>query len=86
MHRPPSETLNGSAHAKSADVIIPSDPDEARRVQAEIEEHLKSNSYSERDIFGIKLALEEAFTGSNTLEPDMRKPLFIVHDTGDGFV
>jgi len=64
VHRPPSETLNGCAHAKSTDVTIPSDPDEARRVQAEIEADLKTNSYSERDIFGIKLALEEALVNA----------------------
>jgi serine/threonine-protein kinase RsbW len=64
VHRPPSESLNGCARAKPTDVIIPSDPVEARRVQAEIEEHLKSNAYSERDIFGIKLALEEALVNA----------------------
>jgi serine/threonine-protein kinase RsbW len=43
------------AHAQ-----IPSDPIEARRVQEEIEALLKAHGYSEHDIFGIRLALEEA--------------------------
>jgi serine/threonine-protein kinase RsbW len=43
-----------------ADVAIPSDTAEARRVQDEIEHALKIHHYGERDIFGIKLALEEA--------------------------
>jgi serine/threonine-protein kinase RsbW len=43
-----------------ADLLIPSDAAEARRVQDDIEHALKNHHYSERDIFGIKLALEEA--------------------------
>jgi serine/threonine-protein kinase RsbW len=43
-----------------ADWLIPSDAAEARRVQEEIEHALKYHQFSERDIFGIKLALEEA--------------------------
>jgi serine/threonine-protein kinase RsbW len=43
-----------------ADLLIASDAAEARRVQDEIEHALKNQQYSERDIFGIKLALEEA--------------------------
>jgi serine/threonine-protein kinase RsbW len=44
----------------SADVTIPSDPVEARRVQEEIERQLRQNRFCDHDIFGIKLALEEA--------------------------
>jgi len=47
-----------------ADVVIPSDPAEARRVQDEIERLLHGCHYSERDIFGIKLALEEALVNA----------------------
>ena len=39
---------------------IPSDPAEALRVQGAIEQALAAIQYSEHDIFGIKLALEEA--------------------------
>lgn len=47
-----------------ADVVIPSDPAEARRVQEEIERLLKACDYSERDIFSIRLALEEALVNA----------------------
>jgi serine/threonine-protein kinase RsbW len=43
---------------------IASDPAESRRVQDEIEEALRRNQFSERDIFGIKLALEEALVNA----------------------
>ena len=42
------------------EVVIASDTAEARRVQEEIEQLLKRHQYGERDIFGIRLALEEA--------------------------
>jgi len=45
-------------------VIIQSDSTESRRVQDEIEQHLRAHQYSERDIFSIKLALEEALVNA----------------------
>ncbi len=39
---------------------IPSDPGEARQIHEEIEQALKALRYSEHDIFGIRLAVEEA--------------------------
>jgi serine/threonine-protein kinase RsbW len=45
-------------------VVIPSDAAEARRVQDEIEESLRANHYSPHEIFGIKLALEEALVNA----------------------
>lgn len=42
------------------DVTIPSDPAEARRVQDEIEQLLHARNAHDRDVFGIRLALEEA--------------------------
>jgi serine/threonine-protein kinase RsbW len=47
-----------------SDVIIPSDPGEARRVREEIEHALQAHRYSEQEIFGIKLALEEAMVNA----------------------
>jgi serine/threonine-protein kinase RsbW len=41
-------------------MVIPSDPAEARRVQDHIERALKAHHYDDRDIFSIRLALEEA--------------------------
>jgi serine/threonine-protein kinase RsbW len=48
----------------SFEVVIPSDPLEARRVQDLIEAQLKSLDYEDREIFGIKLALEEALVNA----------------------
>jgi serine/threonine-protein kinase RsbW len=46
------------------EVVIPSDPSEARRVQEDIERALKSHQFEEREIFSIKLALEEALVNA----------------------
>jgi serine/threonine-protein kinase RsbW len=46
------------------DVVIPSDPAEARRVQEDIERLLRANHASEKEIFGIRLALEEALVNA----------------------
>ena len=48
----------------SRDVTIASDAAEARRIQDEIELHLKACQYSEREIFSVKLALEEALVNA----------------------
>jgi serine/threonine-protein kinase RsbW len=61
-------------HPIAAEIIIPSDLAEARRVQDEIEEALQSARYGDRDIFSIKLALEEALVNAikhgNQLDAD----------------
>jgi serine/threonine-protein kinase RsbW len=48
----------------SLTVVIPSDPAEARRVQDDIERALKANDFEDREIFSIKLALEEALVNA----------------------
>ena len=45
-------------------VRISSDPAEARRIQQDIEQALKALDYSEPDIFGIRLAIEEALVNA----------------------
>ncbi len=45
-------------------LVIASDSKEARRVQDEIEVALKANHFTEKEIFGIRLALEEALTNA----------------------
>jgi len=42
------------------DVTIPSDAGEARKVQEEIETHLQTLQVTEKEIFSVRLALEEA--------------------------
>src|SRR5262249_30185272 len=44
--------------------VIPSDPNEARRIQDEIEGALVAHRFEEREIFSIKLALEEALVNA----------------------
>jgi len=48
----------------SVEVVIPSDPAYARSVQEQIEQLLKQRHANERDIFCIKLALEEALVNA----------------------
>jgi len=48
----------------SFEFLIPSDLNEARMVQEAIENQLKHNQYEDREIFGIKLALEEAIVNA----------------------
>jgi len=60
----------------AAELTIPSDLSEARRVQDEIEEALTAGRYTDRDIFSIKLAIEEALVNAikhgNQMDPDKR--------------
>lgn len=59
-------------HTRAA-FAIPSDLAEARRLQDEIEDALQANRYGERDIFSIRLALEEVLVNAmkhgNQLDP-----------------
>jgi len=48
----------------SFQVAIPSDPGEARTVQDMIERQLRRNQFDDKDIFSIKLALEEALVNA----------------------
>ena len=48
----------------AADVVIPSDPAAARRVQDHIEQLLRSRHTSDHDVFSIRLALEEALVNA----------------------
>lgn len=64
--------------------VIPSDPGEARRVQEDIERALQTHSFDDRDIFSIKLALEEALVNAmkHGNQYDRSKRVFIeVHIT-----
>ena len=49
---------------RGADVVIPSDPAEARRVQDQIEQLLQESNAHNHDVFSIKLALEEALVNA----------------------
>jgi len=47
-----------------SELHICSDPSEAQRVQQEIEQALKERDYTDKEIFSIKLALEEALVNA----------------------
>jgi serine/threonine-protein kinase RsbW len=49
---------------QSTNLVICSDPAEARRVQDQVEQHLKSLQYHDHDIFCVRLALEEALVNA----------------------
>lgn len=60
-------TMSAERHAsasESVDFLIPSDPAEARRIQESIETILRSHQYTDHEIFGIRLALEEALVNA----------------------
>jgi serine/threonine-protein kinase RsbW len=65
--------MNTSQTDGSELIVIPSDLKEARRVQRLIEKQLKSTAFDAREIFGIRLALEEALVNAikhgNRLDP-----------------
>ena len=45
-------------------VVIPSDTDEARRIQDQVEQSLQATACHDHDLFSIKLALEEALVNA----------------------
>jgi len=57
---PPSN----STRTPFTDVTIPSDPNEARRLQDDIEGQLQALNAADPDIFAIRLALEEALVNA----------------------
>jgi serine/threonine-protein kinase RsbW len=59
-----TDSMSNAGQSYPADIMIPSDPAEARRIQEQIEQALKAHHFSEHDIFGIKLALEEAMVNA----------------------
>lgn len=81
------------------DVVIRCDPDAARRVQEEIELLLKTHQYSDHEVFGIKLAVEEALVNAmkhgNQMDPckqvrvayrvDAQRFDILISDQGCGF-
>jgi serine/threonine-protein kinase RsbW len=57
---PPSDRGTGPF----TDLVIPSDPCEARRFQDEIEKLLQARRTADHDVFSIRLALEEALVNA----------------------
>jgi serine/threonine-protein kinase RsbW len=63
-------------------VVISSDPAEARRVQDHIERALKAHQFDDRDVFSIRLALEEALVNAikHGNQMDRAKKVHIAYD------
>jgi len=79
--------------------VIPSDTSAGQLVQERIIQHLEELRYDERDLFGIRLAIEEALVNAikhgNQMDPtktvriicriDARKVRIEIEDQGEGF-
>ena len=88
-----------TAKSPAVNVVIPSDPAEARQLQDRIEQLLQERKAHEKDVFGIRLALEEALVNAikhgNQMDPE--KKVFVrfaiddnhfeivIRDEGPGF-
>ncbi len=48
----------------AVEYVIPSDPEEAHRIRDLIEKQLRTNHFEDKEIFGIKLALDEALVNA----------------------
>jgi len=53
-------SMSRQADSYPAETTILSDPAEARPIQDDIEQALRAHQYSEREVFSIRLAVEEA--------------------------
>jgi len=81
------------------DVVIPSDTNESRRFQEEVEKELRALQVSDQEIFSVRLALEEALVNAikHGNQMDRSKNVFIsyrflsdrfeiqIRDEGTGF-
>lgn len=56
--------MSEPAEPYPAEVVISSDPLEARAVQEEIERELRRHHYTDREVFSIRLAVEEAIVNA----------------------
>jgi serine/threonine-protein kinase RsbW len=81
------------------EVVIPSDTAAGQPVQDRIVQHLEALSYDDRDVFGVRLAIEEALVNAikhgNRMDPNKTVRVFCrvchkkirieVEDQGEGF-
>jgi len=80
--------MRDTGHEYTSEIVIPSDPAEARGVQEDIERRLRALDFDDRDIFSIKLALEEALVNAikHGNQLDRTKKVHITYDiTADRF-
>jgi serine/threonine-protein kinase RsbW len=62
--RPPDAAAPGCPVEFPSELVLPSDTDQVHAVQQAIIDELKARAFSEREIFSIKLALEEALVNA----------------------
>lgn len=81
------------------DVTIPSDTAKGREVQEQIVGSIEQRGYAPRDVFGVRLALEEALVNAikhgNRMDPDKNVRIVwevsdehiqvVIRDEGEGF-
>src|SRR5262245_307326 len=74
-------SMRDVGHMGPREHVIPSDPSEARKVQDEIERALAAHGFDEREVFGVRLALEEALVNAikHGNQLDRRKKVRIVY-------
>jgi serine/threonine-protein kinase RsbW len=60
----PMNSARGLGPESFQEVTIASDLSEARHIQEKVERQLRDNSFTDHEIFGIKLALEEALVNA----------------------
>jgi serine/threonine-protein kinase RsbW len=77
---------HGPGPHPAVEQVIPSDPAEARRIQADIEQLLKDHHCGERDVFAVKLAIEEALINAikHGNQMDRAKKVFVTYRLGPG--
>jgi serine/threonine-protein kinase RsbW len=71
----------GACAIPFTEVILPSDPGEARQLQDRIEQLLQERQANERDVFSIRLALEEALVNAikHGNQMDRTKRVFVAY-------
>jgi len=91
--------MRNSQRNGSTEVIIPSDPARPRQFQEDVVQALKANQFADKDVFAVKLALEEAIINAikHGNQLDLSKHVFIkyhinrerfeihIKDEGPGF-
>src|SRR5262245_20036563 len=60
----PMTALSDLTPGDFVEVTISSDPAEARRVQEEVVKLLKASRFTDHEVFGVRLALEEAMVNA----------------------
>jgi len=68
------------------DITLPSDPAEARRFQEELEQHLTGAGANDKEIFSVRLALEEALINAikHGNQMDRSKKVFVSYRCSPG--